>query len=104
MTHVATCICVTCEVLRKRVPRERAKYAIDPDDMALAELHANAARNAFPEPVQRGYEVEQAERAQFEAWFKNCYGYAGDAWTSQVLQQCSGYTYSWRAWRARALL
>jgi hypothetical protein len=71
MTHAAHCICVTCSVLRDRVPRRsepvyahgqlgptgrrgtsyrESKYAIDPDDLALAELHANAARTAFSEP------------------------------------------------------
>lgn len=97
MTHVSTCICVTCEVLRKRVPRERAKYAIDPDDMALAELHANAARNAFPEPVQRGYEVEQAELARFNAWFDNEFIRSSHPIGEQRRA-------AWAAWRARAIL
>ena len=48
---------------------------------------------------------EQGELAQFESWFRNCYGWPdARALPSRALQTVSGYSYSWRAWRARAII
>jgi hypothetical protein len=79
MTHRANCICVTCTVLRERVPHR-----------------SEPAYKGMAEP-QRGYEAEQGERALFEAWYAT-------QRERMFYDDSTPKERAWDAWRARAIL
>ncbi len=98
MSHRPDCICVTCTVLRDRVPRNAEPVYARGERMRL---------DGTIEPVQRGHEVEQAERLKFEEYWSRTYGgapaFVGGARfsTNPNGEHCAT---AWAAWRARAIL
>lgn len=83
----------------KRTELERGSYEVG---WRGAKEDARKAAKYAIEPVQRGHEVEQAERNTFENWFFAEYRYqacAVDGSFNTALGEAS-----WAAWRARALL